>query len=106
MRFGPLMTGFGPHTTGFSPLTTISSLVYHFNPTVLLLFQRTQDLQPTVSCMSGQVYWSVMSTELVLHQHRTNTKAPFQYTDILSSYLTGMGNSHVKGKTAGKTSFR
>ena len=35
-----------------------------------------------------------------------NARAPFQYKDILSSYLTGMGNSHVKGKTAGKTSFR
>ena len=33
-------------------------------------------------------------------------RAPFQYKYILSSYRTGMGNSNVKGKTAGKTSFR
>ena len=31
---------------------------------------------------------------------------PVWYKDILSSYLTGVGNSYVNGKTAGKSSFR
>ena len=44
--------------------------------------------------------------ELDVIESHTMTWAPFQYKDILSSYLTGMGNSRVKGKTAGKTSFR
>ena len=29
----------------------------------------------------------------------------FQYKDAILSYLTGVGNSHVKGKTVARTSF-